>query len=187
MKSTGEVMGLDKASVPALAKALVGAGLRLPADGGKQPTLLASVADRDKPQALAVLRGFVDVGWKVCATPATAALLREGGVPVDEVAWTGPDSALDLALQRHFALALVTPTLGRVPSRPGFALRRILVESDTPCLTCLDTAEAVLTVLRESHGSGTWLPPSATCRTLLEYCAAQGASTSSCTTRSSQR
>jgi len=176
MKSTGEVMGLDEAIAPALAKALAGAGLRLPtkACDGERPALLASVADRDKPQALAVLRGFVDLGWRVCATPATAALLREGGVPVDEVPWTGPDGALDLALQRRFHLALVTPTLGRVPSRHGFALRRLLVESDTPCLTCLDTAEAVLTVLRESCGAGTWLPPSATCRTLLEYCAPRG-------------
>jgi len=81
MKSTGEVMGLDKDFATAFAKAQLGAGTVLP-EGG---TVFVSVKETDKPVIEPAVRGLVELGFKIVATDGTAAYLAEKGLPVERV------------------------------------------------------------------------------------------------------
>ena len=85
MKSTGEVIGIDEDYRMALRKAFLGAGYRIP-DGG---AILATLADKDKQEALPIIKGYADLGFSVWATTGTARFLRENSVPVSEVGRIG--------------------------------------------------------------------------------------------------
>ncbi len=142
MKSTGEVMGIDPVLAGALYKALVAAGIVI-----RTQSVLASIATRDKPRAVPVLRAFAQLGFRIFATPETASVLREAGVPVEQV-----DEA-DGALLEQVGLVINTPTRGRDPSRAGFKLRRAAFERRIPCLTSLDTAQILGDVLAAYPGA----------------------------------
>ena len=148
MKSTGEVMGIDRSFPPALWKALVGAGMA-PAASGK---VLVTVADKDKPEAATILEGLHWLGYDIVATSGTAHLARSLGIEVTEVPKLaeGDQTILRLIRSGECAAVINTPTLGRTVDRDGFLIRRAAVESRVPCLTSLDTALAVVTALRAS-------------------------------------
>jgi carbamoyl-phosphate synthase large subunit len=148
MKSTGEVMGIDRSFAPALWKSLVGAGMA-PAPGG---TVLVTVADKDKPEAAQIIEGLHWLGYEIVATSGTARLARSLGVEVTEVPKLadGDQTILQLIRSGQCAAVINTPTLGRTVDRDGFLIRRAAVESRVPCLTSLDTALAVVTALRAS-------------------------------------
>ncbi|TMC74362.1 MAG: carbamoyl-phosphate synthase large subunit [Chloroflexi bacterium] len=164
MKSTGEVIGIDRAFAPALWKSLVAAGLA-PARSGK---ILVTVADKDKPEVVPIIEGLHWLGYELVATSGTAALIRSLGVDVTEVPKLAEGSQEILRLIRSGECAAVinTPTLGRTVDRDGFLIRRAAVEARVPCLTSLDTALAVVTALRASALTATIAP-------LAEYRAAQ--------------
>ncbi|MGH2498509.1 MAG: carbamoyl-phosphate synthase large subunit [Candidatus Limnocylindria bacterium] len=148
MKSTGEVIGVDRSFAPALWKSLVAAGMA-PAAGG---TVLMTVADKDKREAIPIIEGFHWLGYELAATSGTAALCRSLGLAVTEVPKLAEGDATILRLIRSGRCAAVvnTPTLGRTVDRDGFLIRRAAVEARVPCLTSLDTALAVVTALRAS-------------------------------------
>ncbi len=148
MKSTGEVMGIDRSFAPALWKSLVAAGLA-PARSGK---VLVTVADKDKAEVAQIIEGFHWLGYELVATSGTAALVRSLGIDVIEVRKLGEGSQDILTLIRSGECAAVinTPTLGKTVDRDGFLIRRAAVEARVPCLTSLDTALAVVTALRAS-------------------------------------
>jgi carbamoyl-phosphate synthase large subunit len=148
MKSTGEVMGIDRSFAPALWKSLVAAGLA-PARSGK---ILVTVADKDKPEVVSIIEGFHWLGYDLVATSGTAALIRSLGVDVTEVRKLaeGSQDILKLIRSGECAAVINTPTLGRTVDRDGFLIRRAAVEARVPCLTSLDTALAVVTALRAS-------------------------------------
>jgi carbamoyl-phosphate synthase large subunit len=81
MKSTGEVMGIDRNFNLAFAKAQLGAGDRLPTDG----RVFVSVKDSDKPRILDSVRRLTGWGWKVIATGGTADYLAAQGIEVERV------------------------------------------------------------------------------------------------------
>ncbi|MFZ5666169.1 MAG: carbamoyl-phosphate synthase large subunit [Pseudomonadota bacterium] len=81
MKSTGEVMGIDKDFATAFAKAQIGAGLTLPTKG----TVFISVKDSDKPVILEAARGLIELGMDIVATGGTARYLSDNGVELTEV------------------------------------------------------------------------------------------------------
>ncbi len=144
MTSTGEVMGQDTTLAGALYRALLGAGVVIP----EQRTLLASIADRDKPEALPLLRRFDQLGFTVYATDDTAQFLAAHGIRAIHVTKNGnAQTALRLILEQAVGLVINTPTRGRTPGRAGFALRRAAFERHLPCFTSLDTASAFLDVL----------------------------------------
>ncbi|HEV2283628.1 MAG TPA: carbamoyl-phosphate synthase large subunit [bacterium] len=146
MTSTGEVMGQNSSLPGALYRALVAAGIEMPEQ--QQRALLASIADRDKADAVGLIRRFVDLGFTVYATDDTAKYLADHGVHAIHVSKNGdPETALRLVHERAVNLVLNTPTRGRTPGRAGFALRRAAFERHLPCFTSLDTAEAFLDVL----------------------------------------
>ncbi len=146
MKSTGEVMGIDYTFNAAMAKALQAAGLMLLPQG----TLLFSIADRDKPEALPIIRKFSEVGYKLYATEGTAAMIEAVGLPVKMISKKlseGHPNIVDIINDGTVSGVINTITGGRIPLRDGFQIRRAAVEKRTPCFTSLDTVQAVLTVL----------------------------------------
>ena len=148
MKSTGEVMGVDFTFPRALYKAMRGAGWD--AAGGRQAVpgagaVLVSLADRDKKEGLFVARRYHALGFTLYATPGTAKVLRSAGLPAEEVK-TGDVPAL--IRTGRVRLVINTPTRGKIPSRPGFQLRRAAADYRVPCLTSLDTARALAVALK---------------------------------------
>jgi carbamoyl-phosphate synthase large subunit len=156
MKSTGEVMGIDRSFAPALWKSLVAAGLA-PARSGK---ILVTVADKDKPEVVAIIEGFHWLGYDLVATSGTAALIRSLGIDVSEIRKLaeGSQDILQLIRSGECAAVVNTPTLGKTVDRDGFLIRRAAVEARVPCLTSLDTALAVVTALRASAVTTTVAP-----------------------------
>jgi len=148
MKSTGEVIGIDRSFPPALWKALIASGMAPPPSG----KVLVTVADKDKPDALQIIEGLHWLGYEIVATSGTAALARSLGVDVTEVPKIseGDRTILQVVRSGQCAAVINTPTLGRTVDRDGFLIRRAAVESRVVCLTSLDTALAVVTALRAS-------------------------------------
>ena len=155
MKSTGEVMGIDRTFAPALYKAMLAAGIN-PTPGG----LLLSIADRDKDAAVPVIKQFAAAGYSLIATPGTAALIASLGLPVRKVGkLSDGDSAItDLIREGQVHLVINTVTGGRPVLQDGFEIRRAAVESRIPCLTSLDTANALAASLTIADGQYEVLP-----------------------------
>ncbi|HTE04505.1 MAG TPA: carbamoyl-phosphate synthase large subunit, partial [bacterium] len=135
MRSTGEVMGLGADAADALHRALVAAGWH-----SRERSILVSLADRHKEQALPLLREMAAAGFRLLATPNTAAALHRAGIPAEAVTF-------EQATELPVGLVLNTPTRGADASRRGFQLRRSALARRIPCVTSLDTAAAVLTAL----------------------------------------
>ncbi len=153
MKSTGEVMGVDREFQAALWKAIVASGLA-PAPRG---AALITVADADKAEASRIIEGLHWLGYELVATSGTAALIRTLGLDVTEISKLadGSSAIVELIRSGRCAVVLNTPTLGTEVDSDGFLIRRAAVEARVPCLTSLDTALAVVTALRASanaHG-----------------------------------
>lgn len=145
MKSTGEVMGKEKTLEKALYKGLVAAGMKIEQYG----SVLLTVADKDKEEALHLANRFNKIGYEVLATEGTATFLNEHGIPakvVSKIGTTG-HTILDVIRNGEAQFVINTLTKGKQPERDGFRIRREAVENGVPCLTSLDTAEAILRVL----------------------------------------
>jgi len=142
MKSTGEVMGVDREYGAALAKALIASGLEFPARGG----VLLSIADRDKAESLDLVRALVERGHWLYATPGTAAMLDSLDMPVREVAkqLKGHPNVLDAIEDGWVSAVINTVTGDRVALQDGFMIRRMSAERRIPCFTSLDTARAAV-------------------------------------------
>ncbi|ADG82679.1 carbamoyl-phosphate synthase large subunit [Thermincola potens] len=146
MKSTGEVMGVDVDPSMALYKALVAAGMDIPREG----TILATIADKDKEEVIPILKGFVELGFKLLATCGTAKALQAAGLPVEKVnkIREGSPHIIDLIRANKIDLVINTLTRGKQPERDGFKIRRAAVEHGIPCLTSLDTTRVIRDVLK---------------------------------------
>ncbi|MDZ5470729.1 carbamoyl-phosphate synthase large subunit [Bacillus sp. 31A1R] len=151
MKSTGEVMGKDSTLEKALYKGLVASGMKIPNFG----TVLMTVADKDKEEALQLAQRFVSIGYRLMATSGTAQFLQDAGIPVkvvDKIGSEGPN-LIDVIRNGEAQFILNTFSKGKQPARDGFRIRRESVENGIPCLTSLDTAEAILRVLESMNFS----------------------------------
>ncbi|MDN4620563.1 carbamoyl-phosphate synthase large subunit [Paenibacillus sp. PsM32] len=156
MKSTGEVMGRDLLYAKALYKGLIGAGMKIPATGA----LIATVADKDKPEAVRLLKGFYRLGYKIIATSGTAKALEEAGIKVTVIhkLTEGVPNILDLIRSGQANFVVNTFTKGKTPARDGFRIRREAVENGVVCMTSLDTVEALLTMLDTINFSSYAMP-----------------------------
>ncbi|MBM3956752.1 MAG: carbamoyl-phosphate synthase large subunit, partial [Gemmatimonadetes bacterium] len=150
MKSTGEVMGVDRDYGAAVAKALIAAGLEFPEDGG----ILLSIADRDKAESLSLVRALAERGRRLIATPGTAAMIDSLGIPVREVAkqLRGHPNVLDAIEDGSVSAVVNTVTGDRVTLQDGFMIRRTCAERRVPCFTSLDTARAAVESLSGGRG-----------------------------------
>ncbi len=167
MKSTGEVMGIDETYPAALRKALIAAGIEAPLHDG---AAFVTIADRDKDEALPIIRDLHTLGYRFYATEGTARRLEEEGLPVTAVprisqggatstgAGQGDSQIIRLIRTRTVQLVINTITGGTGQERAGieiqdgFRIRRAAVETGIPCLTSLDTARAVVEALTDASG-----------------------------------
>lgn len=148
MKSTGEVMGIDTLLDTALYKGLVAAGLHIPHRGN----IAATIADKDKPEAIKLIREFALMGFKLVATEGTAWALRDSGLE-SELVWKmseGSPNIADLIREGQVNLVVNTLTNGRTPFSDGFQIRRTAAEFNVPCLTSLDTLTVMMEVVAEA-------------------------------------
>jgi len=156
MKSTGEVMGRDVQYAKALYKGLVGAGMRIPPTGA----IIATVADKDKEEAIEILRGFYELGYNIIATGGTATAMEEAGLHVTRVnkLSEGSPNILDLIRNGQAHFVVNTLTKGKTPERDGFRIRREAVENGVVCMTSLDTVRALLNMLQTINFSSRPMP-----------------------------
>jgi carbamoyl-phosphate synthase large subunit len=152
MKSTGEVMGVDYTVPCALYKGLIAAGCSVPRSG----SVLVTIADRDKLEALPLVEGLSRLGLDFYATRGTAAFLRERGLAVRDVnkIEEGSPHVVDLITDGRVNFVINTYSGGQGPARDGFQIRRAAVEHGIPCLTSLDTARALQEVIAFLQGGG---------------------------------
>ena len=145
MKSTGEVLGLDADPTKAMYKALLAAGYDIPQQG----TILATIADKDKTEALPMLKRYHLLGYNIAATPGTAQMLEKEGIPVDVVnkLKEGNHNVVEYIRKGKADLIINTLTRGKEPERDGFKIRRAAVEYGVACTTSLDTAIAILKIM----------------------------------------
>src|SRR5205085_9377588 len=125
----------------AYAKAMLGAGLRLPTGG----TAFISVNDADKGQAVVLARRLARLGFKLMATFGTAARLREVGLEVETVFKVneGRPNIVDHIKQDEIALVINTP-LGRSSHFDEQAIRRAALQHNVPCVTTMTGAQALV-------------------------------------------
>ena len=141
MKSTGEVMGVDYEFRPAVTKALMAAGLMLPAKGN----ILLSIADRHKSDAVPLIKDLAAVGYGLYATDGTAALIQSLGLPVVAITRRlneGHPNVVDIIADGTVDAVVNTVTGDRDVLQDGFNIRRAAVERRIPVFTSLDTARA---------------------------------------------
>ncbi|HHY82600.1 MAG TPA: carbamoyl-phosphate synthase large subunit [Clostridiales bacterium] len=141
MKSTGEVMGTDSSYIKALTKAMLASGMKVPSTGN----VLFSIADRDKEEAAKIAREFLNIGFLLYATRHTCQYFRKQGLPAMEVS---ASEAISFIREDKIQLLINTPSLGKNPLRLGFQLRRAAMEFNVMSVTSLDTAWAVLSVIK---------------------------------------
>ena len=151
MKSTGEVMGIDHNFEGAMVKALMAAGLILPPGGG----LLFSIADKNKKEALPIIKGFSSLGYQLYATEGTGAFIQNNGMEVTTIEKKlsqGSPNIIDIINAGSLVGIVNTITGGRIALQDGFHIRRAAVERRVPCFTSLDTARAALKALTKGKG-----------------------------------
>ncbi|MEK6990418.1 carbamoyl-phosphate synthase large subunit [Paenibacillus sp. FSL K6-1566] len=156
MKSTGEVMGRDVKYAKALYKGLIGAGMKIPSTGA----IIATIADKDKAEAVDLLKGFHKLGYKIVATGGTAAALKEAGLDVTTInkLSEGNPNILDMIRTGEANFVFNTLTKGKTPERDGFRIRREAVENGVVCMTSLDTVRELLTMLETINFSSEAMP-----------------------------
>lgn len=147
MKSTGEVMGSDKNLEKALYKAFEASGLHIPSFG----TVLFTIADDSKEEALSLAKRFVEIGFSILATAGTAKYFEQNGIKCKTVA------KIHQASEKHVidyirdgSLQMVINTMDKNRqnnAEDGFRIRRESVEHGVPLFTSLDTADAILKVM----------------------------------------
>ncbi|HXU74876.1 MAG TPA: carbamoyl-phosphate synthase large subunit, partial [Polyangia bacterium] len=142
MRSTGEVMGIDRDFPLAFAKAQIGAGTRLPTDPKKGAAFI-SVRDEDKEPALDVAKKLHEMGFRIVATHGTAQFFRERGVPADGVnkVQEGRPHCVDAIVNGEFALVVNTTSTGQA-IRDSFSIRRTALTKDVPYFTTIAAARA---------------------------------------------
>jgi len=147
MKSTGEAIGYDKTMNRALYKALQASGMKLQNYG----TVLVTIADKDKDEALPLIRRFYQLGFNIEATRGTARFLKENGIrthAVDKIS-NGSDEIPNALRQGHIAYVINTRDPG-ADMNDGQQIRQIATEHNVSLFTALDTVRVLLDVLEET-------------------------------------
>ncbi len=146
MKSTGEVMGIDRTFGVAFAKAEEAADARLPRSG----TVFVSVRDRDKRAIILPIKRLASLGFRILATEGTGASLQRNGVPLKIVPKVGEGSPHvgDLIAAGDIALVINTPS-GSGPRRDGDYIRTAAVRYGIPCITTLSAVQAAVQGIEE--------------------------------------
>ncbi len=150
MKSTGEAIGYDDKLNRALYKALQASGMHLQNYG----TVLATIADKDKEEALPLIRRFYNLGFNIEATEGTAKFLKENGIRTHilKKLTDGSDEIPEALRQGHIAYVINTKDIGGASGQEsdGVKLRQCATENNVTIFTALDTVRVLLDVLDET-------------------------------------
>jgi len=149
MKSTGEAIGYDDKLNRALYKALQASGTRLQNYG----TVLATIADKDKDEALPLIRRFYNLGFNIEATEGTAKFLKENGIRtrILKKITDGSSEIPDALRQGHIAYVINTRDIGDTNQlNDGSQIRSFATENNVTIFTALDTVRVLLDVLEET-------------------------------------
>ena len=142
MKSTGEVMGVDRNFARAFAKAQIGAGISLPLKG----TCFISVKDKDKPAAILLAWQLINLGFDLVSTAGTAAALQAAGVPVRRVnkVYEGQPHVVDALINGEVHMMINTTAEGAQMQADSFSLRRTGLMRGIPNYTTMPGARAAI-------------------------------------------
>jgi len=149
MKSTGEAIGYDKSMTRALYKALKSSGMNVVNYG----TILVTIADADKEEALPLIRRFYNLGFNIEANHATAAYLKEHGIRtrVRAKLSEGSEEILDSIRRGYVNYVINTRDINsEAVMTDGYEIRRCAVENNVTIFTALDTVRVLLDVLEET-------------------------------------
>ena len=149
MKSTGEAIGYDKKLHRAMYKALVASGVHMLNYG----TVIVTLADEDKEEALPLVRRFYEMGFNIEATTMTAQFLKEHGIRtrVRKKLSEGSEEILDSSRAGYVSYVINTRAiLSGVHYEDGAQIRRCAIENGITMLTSLDTVKVLLDVLEET-------------------------------------
>ena len=149
MKSTGEVLGLGKTLEEALYKGMIGAGYQMQRAGG----VLLTVCDTDKHEIAPLARKFADLGFTLYATAGTAQVLAQAGLEAQVVSkiHEAEENTATLLESGQISYIVSTSSKGRLPWLDSVKIRRKAVELGIPCLTAIDTANALADSLRSRY------------------------------------
>ena len=148
MKSTGEAIGYDDDLYRAFYKALQAGGVSVQNYG----TVLVTIANEDKEEALPLIRRFYNLGFNIEATSGTAAFLKEHGIRtrVKKKISDGSSDIPDAIRNGHIAYVINTSNLDSSDQqKDGYEIRKLAVETNTTVFTSLDTVRVLLDVLED--------------------------------------
>ena len=149
MKSTGEAIGYDDKLNRALFKALQASGMRLQNYG----TVFATISDKDKEEALPLIRRFYNLGFNIQATAGTAEFLKGHGIRTHILGKIseGSEEIAEALRQGHIAYVINTRDINSMgQASDGYEIRRIATENNVTIFTNLDTVRVLLDVLDET-------------------------------------
>jgi len=149
MKSTGEAIGYDDKLNRALYKALQASGMHLQNYG----TVFVTVADKDKEEALPLIRRFYNLGFNIEATEGTAKFLKSNGIRthVLKKIGDGSDEIPESIRQGHIAYVINTRDINAPDqASDGYEIRRCATDNNVTIFTALDTVRVLLDVLEET-------------------------------------
>ena len=153
MRSTGEVMGMDKSLAVALAKAMMGAGMKLPTEGN----VFVSVRDSDKPACAEIVRSLVSMGFTVFTTQGTHELLRSHSVDtrmLRKISEGARPNILDKIANGEIQLIINTPTRKGAQTDEG-KIRAMAVRRGVPMITTIAGARAAVQAISALR-AGAW-------------------------------
>jgi len=153
MRSTGEVMGLDRSAPAALAKAKMAAGMPLPTEG----RVFVSVRDADKQGVTEVAMQLASMGFEIFATGGTATLLQQHSINVNvlrKISEGARPNIIDRMANDEIDLIINTPTRTGADTDEG-RIRAMAVRTRTPMITTLTGAQAAVRAIAALR-AGTW-------------------------------
>ena len=148
MKSTGEAIGYDRSLKQALYKALQASGVKMKEYG----TVVVTLADEDKEEALPLVRRFYDLGFNIEATAGTGMFLKEHGIRtrIRGKISDGSDEILTSIRAGYVSYIINTRAiLSGIHYEDGAAIRREAIMNGVTMFTSLDTVRIVLEVLED--------------------------------------
>lgn len=148
MKSTGEAIGYDNKLNRALYKALQASGMNILNYG----TVFATIADKDKEEALPLIRRFYELGFNIEATKGTAEFLKERGIRtrVRAKISDGSDEIIESIRHGYVSYVINTRDINDMQNSDGWEIRQCAVENNVTMFTALDTVRVLLDVLEET-------------------------------------
>ena len=148
MKSTGEAIGYDRKLHRAMYKAMIASGIKVQNFG----TVVVTLADEDKEEALPLVRRFYDMGFNIEATIGTALFLKEKGIRtrIRRKLSEGSEEILDSIKAGYVSYVICTRAiLSGIHYEDGVAIRRCASQNNITMLTSLDTVKVLLDILEE--------------------------------------